>query len=73
MNGYARSAQLQYDKGGADAEDHVEHFLLNCGDDDLMDFIYTHRLCDIHRVEEIISHRLLGEKRNKQRDRISKS
>ena len=30
----------QYEKGGAKSEDHVEHFLLNCGDDNLMDFIY---------------------------------
>ena len=29
LNGYARAAQIQYDKGGADAADHVEHFLLN--------------------------------------------
>ena len=60
LNGYARAAQIQYEKGGAESEDHVEHFLLNCGDDDLMDFIYPQRLGDIHRVEQIISHRLLG-------------
>ena len=59
LNGYARAAQIQYEKGGAESEDHVEHFLLNCGDDDLMDFIYPQRLGDIHRVEQIISHRLL--------------
>ena len=49
----------------------MEHFLLNCGNDDLMDFIYPQRLGDIHRVEQIISHRLQGEKRKKQRDRMS--
>ena len=36
LSGYARTAQIQYDKGGADATDNVDHFLLNCGDDDLM-------------------------------------
>ena len=64
------AAQIQYEKGGAESEDHVGHFLLNCGDDELMEFIYPQRLGDIHRVEEIISHRLLGEKRKMQRDTI---
>ena len=51
LNGYARAAQVQYEKGGAESEGHVEHFLLNFGDDDLMDFIYPQQLGDIHRVE----------------------
>ena len=73
LNGYARAAQIQYEKGGAESEDHVEHFLLYCGDDDLMDFIYPQRLGDIHLVEQIIRHRLLVEKRKMQRDRMSNS
>ena len=56
MNGYARTAKIQYNKGGADATDHVKHFLLNCDNDDLMDLIYLQRLDDIQRVEKIISH-----------------
>ena len=56
LSGYARTAQIQYEKGGADATDHVKHFLLNCDDDDLMDLIYLQRLDDIQRVEKIISH-----------------
>uniref|UniRef100_H3GXY6 Retrotransposon gag domain-containing protein n=1 Tax=Phytophthora ramorum TaxID=164328 RepID=H3GXY6_PHYRM len=32
LNGYARTAQIQYEKGGADAADHVEHFQLSSGD-----------------------------------------
>uniref|UniRef100_M4BRR3 Retrotransposon gag domain-containing protein n=1 Tax=Hyaloperonospora arabidopsidis (strain Emoy2) TaxID=559515 RepID=M4BRR3_HYAAE len=55
LNGYARTANIQYEKGGADSADHVEHFLLNCGDDDLMDLIYPQGLDDIQRVEKIIS------------------
>uniref|UniRef100_H3GD67 Retrotransposon gag domain-containing protein n=1 Tax=Phytophthora ramorum TaxID=164328 RepID=H3GD67_PHYRM len=71
LNGYARTAQIQYERGGADAADHVEHFLLSCGDDDVMDLLYPQRLSDIHKVEKIINQRLLGGKRKKQRDRLS--
>jgi hypothetical protein len=70
LNGYARTAQIQYEKGGADAADNVEHFLLNCGDDDLLDPIYPQRLDDIQRVEKIISYQFLGEEQKKQRDRV---
>uniref|UniRef100_M4BD76 Uncharacterized protein n=1 Tax=Hyaloperonospora arabidopsidis (strain Emoy2) TaxID=559515 RepID=M4BD76_HYAAE len=38
-----------------------------------MDLIYPQRLDDIQRVEKIISHRLLGAQRKKQRDRVSTS
>ncbi|GMF63362.1 unnamed protein product [Phytophthora fragariaefolia] len=68
--GYARTAKIQYGKGGADASDHVEHFLLNCGDDDIMDLLYPMRLDDIERVEKIINTKILGEKRKRQRDRL---
>ena len=50
LNEYARTAQIQYEKGGAGAADNVEHFLLNCGEDDLMDLIYPQRPVDIQRV-----------------------
>ena len=73
QNGYARAAQIQYEEGGAKSEDHVDPLLLNCGDDDLMDFIDPQRLGGIHRVEQIIGHRLLGEKRKRQRDRMNNS
>ncbi|GMF60164.1 unnamed protein product [Phytophthora fragariaefolia] len=39
LNGYARTAKIQYEKGGADAADHVEQFLLNCGDDSIVDLL----------------------------------
>ncbi|GMF47220.1 unnamed protein product [Phytophthora fragariaefolia] len=70
LNGYARTAKIQYEKGGADAADHVEQFLLNCGDDDIMDLLYPLQLADIQRVEQIINKKILGEKRKKQRDRL---
>ncbi|GMF58126.1 unnamed protein product [Phytophthora fragariaefolia] len=70
MNGYARTAKIQNEKGGADAADHVEQFLLNCGDDDIMDLLYPLQLADIQRVEQIINKKILGEKRKKQRDRL---
>ncbi|POM62597.1 hypothetical protein PHPALM_28228 [Phytophthora palmivora] len=70
LNGYARTAKIQYERGGVDAADHVEQFLLNCGDDDIMDMLYPLQLNDIHRVEQIINKTILGEKRKKQRDRL---
>ncbi|KAE9278376.1 hypothetical protein PF008_g28632 [Phytophthora fragariae] len=70
LNGYARTANIQYEKGGADASDHVEQFLLNCGDDEVMDLLYPLQLADIQRVEQIINKKILGEKRKKQRVRM---
>ncbi|POM76226.1 Hypothetical protein PHPALM_6565 [Phytophthora palmivora] len=70
LNGYARTAKIQYERGGADAADHVERFLQNCGGDDIMDMLYPLRLNDIRRVEQIINKKILGEKRKKQRDRL---
>ena len=40
LEGYVRKASIQYEKVGGDASDHVDHFLLNCGDEDLMNLIY---------------------------------
>ncbi|KAJ8524637.1 hypothetical protein ON010_g16480 [Phytophthora cinnamomi] len=73
LNGYARTAKSQYEKGGADAADHVEQFLLNCGDDEVMNLLYQLQLADIQRVEQIISKMVLGEKGKKQRDRMINS
>ncbi|GMF59130.1 unnamed protein product [Phytophthora fragariaefolia] len=72
LNGYARTAKIQYGKGGADASDHVEHFLLNCGDDDIMDLLYPMRLDDIESQRRPESTRLnesrKGERRDDRRD-----
>ncbi|GMF49052.1 unnamed protein product [Phytophthora fragariaefolia] len=70
LNGYARTAKIQYEKGGADTADHVEQFQLNCGDDGIMDLLYPLQLADIQRVEQIINNKILGKKRKKQRDRL---
>ncbi|GMF52082.1 unnamed protein product [Phytophthora fragariaefolia] len=70
LNGYARTAKIQYEKGGADAADHVEQFLLNCGDDGIVDLLYPLQLADTQRVEQIINKKILGEKRKKQRGRL---
>ena len=40
LNGYVQTAQIQYEKGGVDSAGNVEHFLINCGDEDVMDLIY---------------------------------
>ncbi|KAG3010090.1 hypothetical protein PC120_g15254 [Phytophthora cactorum] len=58
LNGYARTAKIQYEKGGADAGDHVEHFLLHCGDDDAVELIYPLQLEDIGKVEQNINCRI---------------
>ncbi|POM69152.1 LOW QUALITY PROTEIN: Hypothetical protein PHPALM_14592 [Phytophthora palmivora] len=73
LNGYARTAKLQYERGGADAADHVEHFFLNCSGDDIMYMLYPLQLNDILRVEQIINEKILGEKRKKQRDRLEEA
>ncbi|EGZ11060.1 hypothetical protein PHYSODRAFT_337821 [Phytophthora sojae] len=70
LNGYAKSAKIQYEAGGADAADHVEHFVLHCGDDGVMDLLYPQQLTDIKKVEKIINQKILGERRKKQRDRL---
>ncbi|POM78054.1 Hypothetical protein PHPALM_4464 [Phytophthora palmivora] len=70
LNGYARTAKIQYERGGADAADHVERFLLNCDDDDIMDMLCPLQLNDVHRVTQIINKKIQGEKRKKQRCRL---
>ncbi|KAE9271055.1 hypothetical protein PR003_g30629, partial [Phytophthora rubi] len=71
LNGFARAAKIQYEAGGPQAASHVEHFLLHCGDDAVMDQLYPQRLSDNERVEKIIKQKLLGDKRKKQRDRTA--
>ncbi|GMF62253.1 unnamed protein product [Phytophthora fragariaefolia] len=70
LNGYARTAKIQYEKGGADATNHLEQFLLNCGDDGIMDLLYSLQPADIQRVEKNINKKTFGEKRKKQRGRL---
>ncbi|KAG3146834.1 hypothetical protein PI126_g13149 [Phytophthora idaei] len=60
LNGYARNARLQVEKGQRDAKDPVEPFLLNCGDDRLMQDLGRLRLNDIR---ELLVSLLKGEER----------
>ncbi|POM67755.1 LOW QUALITY PROTEIN: Hypothetical protein PHPALM_16183, partial [Phytophthora palmivora] len=60
LNGYARTAKIQSCRAVPS----------DCGDDDIMDMLYPLQLNDIHRVEQIINKKILGEKRKKQRDRL---
>ncbi|OWY94899.1 hypothetical protein PHMEG_00035244 [Phytophthora megakarya] len=66
INGYARNAGVQFENGGREAKDHVEHFLDMCDDRGLVE-----RLCHvpvkvIHDLEDMINDIL------KRRDRKSK-
>ncbi|GMF62302.1 unnamed protein product [Phytophthora fragariaefolia] len=69
--GEKRTSQYAISSSGSMASDHVEHFLLNWGDDDIMDLLFPMRLDDIERVEKIINTKILGEKRKRQRDQLS--
>ncbi|GMF24920.1 unnamed protein product [Phytophthora fragariaefolia] len=61
LNEYARTAKIQYEKGGADTADHVEQFLLKYGVDGIIDLLCPLQLADIQRAEQIINNKLLGE------------
>ncbi|KAG3076157.1 hypothetical protein PI124_g20353 [Phytophthora idaei] len=63
LNGYARNARLQVEKGQSDANDHVEQFLLTCGDDQLMQDLGRLRLNNIRELEEVLVRLLKGEER----------
>ncbi|POM71025.1 Hypothetical protein PHPALM_12465 [Phytophthora palmivora] len=51
LNGYARNAGVQFENGGRDAKDHVEHFLDTCDDRGLEDRLYH----DIHDIEDMVN------------------
>ncbi|KAF1774181.1 Retrotransposon gag domain [Phytophthora cactorum] len=63
LNGYARNARLQFEKGGRDAKEHVQQFLVTCGDDNMAESLYHTRVNDIHELEEIIEDVLKGKER----------
>ncbi|KAG2975787.1 hypothetical protein PC120_g25789 [Phytophthora cactorum] len=50
LNGYARNARLQVEMSQRDAKEHVELFLLTCGDDRLMQDLGRLRLNDIREL-----------------------
>ncbi|KAE9312959.1 hypothetical protein PF008_g19851 [Phytophthora fragariae] len=68
LNGYARNAGLQFEKGARDAKDHAQRFLGTSGDRGL-----EHRLChvrvkDIHELEDMINAILKSEERGTSRE-----
>ncbi|POM65496.1 Hypothetical protein PHPALM_18778 [Phytophthora palmivora] len=53
LNGYARNAGVQFENGGRDAKDHVEHFLDTCDDRGLEERLCHVRVKDIHDLEDM--------------------
>ncbi|OWZ12470.1 hypothetical protein PHMEG_00014363 [Phytophthora megakarya] len=47
LDGYARSANIKFERSGCEAKEHVKHFLETCGDRDLEDIV-----SDIQKVEK---------------------
>ncbi|KAG2774769.1 hypothetical protein Pcac1_g14706 [Phytophthora cactorum] len=72
LNGYARNARLQFEKGGRDAKEHVQQFLVTCGDDNMAESLYHTRVNDIHELEEIIEDILKGKERMAKRDGVTR-
>ncbi|OWY96926.1 hypothetical protein PHMEG_00032678, partial [Phytophthora megakarya] len=66
LNGYACNAGVQFENGGREAKDHVEHFLDTCDDRGLEERLCHVRVKDIHDLEDMINDIL------KRRDRKSK-
>ncbi|OWY99104.1 hypothetical protein PHMEG_00029956, partial [Phytophthora megakarya] len=54
LNGHARNAGIQFDKGGRKARDHVKRFLETCGDRGLERRLCHVKVYDIHELEEMI-------------------
>ncbi|KAG3156169.1 hypothetical protein PC128_g21937 [Phytophthora cactorum] len=72
LNGYARNARLQFEKGGRDAKEHVQQFLVTCGDDNMAESLYHTRVNDIHELEDIIEDVLKGKERMAKRDGVTR-
>ncbi|OWZ03942.1 hypothetical protein PHMEG_00024244 [Phytophthora megakarya] len=66
LNGYARNAGVQFENGGRESKNHVEHFLDMCDDRGLEERLYHVRVKDIHDLEDMINDIL------KRRDRTTK-
>ncbi|KAG4041622.1 hypothetical protein PC123_g22864 [Phytophthora cactorum] len=72
LNGYARNARLQFEKGGRDAKEHVQQFLVTCGDNNMAESLYHTRVNDIHVLEEIVEDVLKGMARMTKRDGVTR-
>ncbi|EGZ24289.1 hypothetical protein PHYSODRAFT_260223 [Phytophthora sojae] len=55
LNGYARNAGVQFENGGRDAKDHVDHFLVTCDDRNLEDRLCHVQVKSIHDLEDMIN------------------
>ncbi|KAG3008509.1 hypothetical protein PC121_g16907 [Phytophthora cactorum] len=55
-----------------DATEHVQQFLVTCGDDDMAESLYHTRVNDIYELEEIIEDVLKGKQRMAKRDGVTR-
>ncbi|POM64342.1 Hypothetical protein PHPALM_20140, partial [Phytophthora palmivora] len=55
LNGYARNAGVQFENGGRDAKDHVEHFLDTCDDRGLEERLCHVRVKVIDDLEDMVN------------------
>ncbi|KAE8877773.1 hypothetical protein PF003_g38064 [Phytophthora fragariae] len=68
LNGYARNAGVQFENGGREAKDHVDHFLDTCDDRGLEERLCHARVKDIHDLEEMINDILRSRERKTARE-----
>ncbi|KAE8972249.1 hypothetical protein PR002_g26575 [Phytophthora rubi] len=68
LNGYARNDGVQFENGGREAKDHVDHFLDTCDDRGLEERLCHARLKDIHDLEEMINDILRSRERKTVRE-----
>ncbi|OWZ03431.1 hypothetical protein PHMEG_00024839 [Phytophthora megakarya] len=68
LNGYTRNAGVQFENGGREAKDHVEHFLDTCDDRGLKERLFHVRVKDIHDLEDMINNILKRREWKSKRD-----
>ncbi|OWY99252.1 hypothetical protein PHMEG_00029776 [Phytophthora megakarya] len=71
LNGYARNAGIQCDKGGRKARDPVKRFLETCGDRGLERRLCHVKVYDIHELEEMIIEILKVDDRESAKDLLN--
>ncbi|KAE8974392.1 hypothetical protein PR002_g25929 [Phytophthora rubi] len=68
LRGYARNAGVQFENGGREAKDHVDHFLDTCDDRGLEERLCHARVKDIHDLEEMSNDILRSRERKTARE-----
>ncbi|GMF23701.1 unnamed protein product [Phytophthora fragariaefolia] len=68
LNGYARNAVLQFEKGRRESKEHGNRFLESCGERGLERRLCHLRVKDIHELEDIINDILKSEERSSTRE-----